>query len=171
MSETERTDKTQINQEASEKRSVVYAGFWIRFLAAIIDGIILGIIGGTIQAVFGGLVGVTFVAAPPQDPTTSAGLFAGLMGTAVILSIAVQIAYYVGLTGAYGATVGKMVLGLKVVDTNGQKIGFGKAALREIVGKWISGLVFGLGYLWVAFDEKKQGWHDKIAGTYVVKVR
>ena len=60
-------------------------------------------------------------------------------------------------------------MGLKVIDETGSNIGYGKSFLREIVGKIVSGLVFNLGYVWVAFDDKKQGWHDKIAGTYVVK--
>lgn len=145
-----------------------YAGFWIRLLALIIDGIILGVIGGVATAVFGGAALVSLPSEPTAETTS---IFAGLFGAMQFLIWAIQIAYFVGLTGVYGATVGKMVLGLKVVDTNGQKIGFGKAALREIIGKWISGLVFGLGYLWVAFDEKKQGWHDKIAGTIVIKTR
>ncbi|OGY26800.1 MAG: hypothetical protein A2Z11_02145 [Candidatus Woykebacteria bacterium RBG_16_43_9] len=148
-----------------------YAGFWIRLVAALIDGFILGIIGSIIQIIFGGAIGASILTTQSSDPTTNAGLFAGLLGTAVLLNIAIQIAYFVGLTGAYGATLGKMVFGLRVLDSNGQKISFEKAALREIIGKWVSGLVFGLGYLWVAFDNKKQGWHDKIASTYVVKIR
>ena len=148
-----------------------YAGFWIRLVAAFIAGMILGIIGFIIQAVFGGVFGVALLTGPQEPSPATAGLFAGIFGAMLFISIAIEIVYYVGLTGTYGATVGKMILGLKVVDTNGQKIGFGKAALREVVGKWISGLVFGLGYIWVAFDPKKQGWHDKLAGTYVVKTR
>lgn len=167
-------DRSQIKQNASENKSIEYVGFWIRVSAAIIDVIILGIIGGIIQLVivFSGLFGAGLLSQEPGEPSAAAGTLIIVTTLAMILVIiAIQIAYFVGLTGAYGATVGKMILGLKVVDTNGQKIGFGKVALREIVGKWISGLVLGLGYLWVAFDEKKQGWHDKIAGTVVVKTR
>jgi uncharacterized RDD family membrane protein YckC len=145
-----------------------YAGFWIRFLALLIDGVILGVVVGVITVAFGG---AAFVSAPNEPTAATTGVFAGLFGTMQLLIWAIDIVYFVGLTGTYGATLGKMMLGLRVVDTNGQKIGFGKAALREIIGKWISAFIFGLGYLWVAFDEKKQGWHDKIAGTFVVKVR
>jgi uncharacterized RDD family membrane protein YckC len=146
------------------------AGFWIRFLAAIIDGIILSIVGSVVNVVFGGAMGAATLT-QPSDSAATAGLLAGLFGIGMILSMVIQLGYYVILTGIYGATLGKMILGLRVVDTSGQKIGIGKAVLREIIGKFVSGLVFGLGYIWVAFDEKKQGWHDKIAGTYVVKVR
>ena len=57
------------------------------------------------------------------------------------------------------------------IDESGNNISIGKAILREVIGKWISGSVFDLGYIWVAFDEKRQGWHDKIAGTYVIKIK
>ncbi|HEX7455995.1 MAG TPA: RDD family protein, partial [Candidatus Nanoarchaeia archaeon] len=156
---------------AQTKVTGEYAGFWIRLLAAIIDGFILGIIGFIIMAIFGGLFGTAMVTAPEEPSVVTTSFLAGIFGTMQLLLWAIDIAYFVGLTGTYGATLGKMVLGLRVVGTNGQKISFGKAALREIIGKWISAIVFCLGYLWVAFDEKKQGWHDKIAGTYVVKVR
>lgn len=67
-----------------------------------------------------------------------------------------------------GATPGKMALGIKVVRTNGQNLNILQAFLREVVGKFISGFVFGLGYLWMLWDQNSQTWHDKIAGTYVV---
>ena len=81
-----------------------------------------------------------------------------------------QVFYFIYFT-AKGATLGKKVMGLKVIDESGNNISIGKAILREVIGKWISGAVFNLGYIWVAFDEKKQGWHDKIANTYVIKVK
>jgi len=68
-----------------------------------------------------------------------------------------------------GKTLGKFVLGMRVYKTDGTPAGFGTMLLREIVGKFISGLVFSLGYLWIIFDREHQGWHDKIAGTVVLK--
>jgi uncharacterized RDD family membrane protein YckC len=148
-----------------------YAGFWIRLVASIIDGFILGIVGGIVRAVFGGLFRTALLTQPSEPTAGTVGFIAGLFGTMTLILMAIDVAYYVGLTGTYGATLGKMILGLRVVDANGQKIGIPKAALREIVGKFVSGFAIGLGYLWVAFDEKKQGWHDKIAGTFVVKIK
>ena len=70
-----------------------------------------------------------------------------------------------------GKTPGKMLLGLQVVDQrNGAIPGFGRMFLREIVGRFLSGLLFGLGYLSAIFDKSGQAWHDKLAGTVVVKV-
>ena len=63
-----------------------------------------------------------------------------------------------------------MAVGIKVVDRQSNIPGLGPAALREVLGKIVSGIAFCIGFLWIAFDSNKQGWHDKIASTYVVKV-
>ena len=72
-------------------------------------------------------------------------------------------------TGMYGMTIGKRFFHLKVVREDGSKPGMGTAFLRESLGKFISSLVFSLGFLWVIWDKDKQGWHDKIAKTFVVQ--
>jgi uncharacterized RDD family membrane protein YckC len=74
------------------------------------------------------------------------------------------------MIGLRGQTLGKMVVGIRVVDARGEIPDLGRAALREIVGKWVSSLFLLLGFVWVLFDPRKQGWHDKIAGTYAVRV-
>lgn len=68
-----------------------------------------------------------------------------------------------------GTTPGKSLLGMRVVKEAGPAAGFGTMLLRETIGKWISGLIFSLGYLWILFDKDRQGWHDKLASTYVVQ--
>lgn len=69
-----------------------------------------------------------------------------------------------------GLTPGKKLLGLQVVEQNtGRVPGFGKMFLREIVGRILSGLFLGLGYFWALFDKNGQAWHDKLAGTVVLK--
>jgi uncharacterized RDD family membrane protein YckC len=80
---------------------------------------------------------------------------------------AVSIAYFTYFHGTAGRTPGKMLLGLQVISTEGAPISFGIAFLRA-VGYLVSGALFNLGFVWVAFDKKKQGWHDKIAGTVVI---
>lgn len=67
-----------------------------------------------------------------------------------------------------GATIGKKLMKIQVVDTNYQPVSLWKAFLREVIGKFISGLIFSLGYIWAIWDKDRQAWHDKIAGTYVV---
>lgn len=79
------------------------------------------------------------------------------------------IVYSTIFTWRSGATIGKRFLKLKVVDMEYKPVGFWKALLRESIGKIISSL-FNLGYLWVLIDKRKQGWHDKLARTLVVKL-
>lgn len=69
-----------------------------------------------------------------------------------------------------GMTPGKRVLGEQVVTSQGANMGFWRMVFREVIGKFISGLFFGLGYFWAIWDKNSQAWHDKIAGTVVVRV-
>ncbi len=76
--------------------------------------------------------------------------------------------YFVLFTGIKGQTPGKWVAGIIVVDRDGRTPGAGVAIPREMVGKFISTAALGFGLIWLVFDGKHQGWHDKIAGTFVV---
>lgn len=71
-----------------------------------------------------------------------------------------------------GFTPGKKLLGLQVINQQtGENPGFGKMFLREVIGRFLSALFFGIGYFWALFDKNSQAWHDKLAGTVVVKTR
>lgn len=92
----------------------------------------------------------------------------GALG-AVVLPL-VYIVWFLSLL-RQGLTPGKKVMGLQVVDQQtGQIPGFGKMFVREVVGRFISGLFLGLGYFWAIFDKSGQAWHDKIASTVVLKL-
>ena len=131
-----------------------YGGFWIRVVAYIIDGVIIGVVAGIIDAILH--INLT----DPQNPSYGAGF-----GVNLVLSFA----YFVGMWSYQGATLGQRIFKLKVVDANtGQPIAFGKAAVRWI-GLLLSFLVCFVGVIWVAFDARKQGWMDKIAGTLVIQ--
>ncbi len=127
--------------------TVEYMGFWIRFAAALIDGVILFIISSIL------IIPLRFI-----------------YGPAIVFDIFLFWLYYWLFTGLKGQTPGKMAVGIKVVNYQGDIPGLGSAALREILGKVISTIVLCIGFFWVAGDRQKQGWHDKIASTYVVKV-
>lgn len=73
-------------------------------------------------------------------------------------------------SSVWQATLGKMLFDMKVVDENFQRISPIKALVRYFAS-WLSRAIFCLGYLWVLWDSKKQSWHDKIAGTYVVNTK
>ncbi|KKQ59381.1 MAG: RDD domain protein, partial [Candidatus Daviesbacteria bacterium GW2011_GWA2_38_17] len=87
-----------------------------------------------------------------------------------LAQLVLAIGYYVWFQSRTGQTLGKKVMKIKVVNATGATPSLGTFALREILGKLASGLILGIGYLMVAWDSKKQGLHDKIASTYVVRV-
>jgi len=82
----------------------------------------------------------------------------------------VGVAYHAGFIAASGGTPGKLLLGLRVRQVNGEAPGFGMGILRYF-GYWVNGLTFGIGFLMVAFTAEKRGLHDNIAGTIVVRER
>ncbi len=142
-----------------------YAGFWIRLVAYLIDVVILAGAYWVFNAIWGlasgkGMVGGT-------DP------FAMVTGTfwlvGIIVFFLIGIAYLVCFWAWRGQTPGKMVMRIKIIRTDGSEMGWGIAVLRYL-GYVISGLLFFLGYFWVAFDVGKQGIHDKIADTCVVRL-
>ena len=85
----------------------------------------------------------------------------GLLGAAIVVWALVVM--------AGGQNLGHLFLGLQVVDHRGEPVGFWRMVFREVIGKLISGLVCSLGYLWVAIDKDRRGWHDMMGNTYVVK--
>lgn len=141
-----------------------YGGFWIRLMAYLIDGILLNVVFWILALI----VGVQLIPADPArvDP---AQLMAE-MGKFQIAALIVTWLYFALMESSpRGATVGKMVCGLRVVDAQGNRISFGRATGR-FFAKFISAMILMIGYLMVAFTEKKRGLHDIIAGTLVVKV-
>ena len=86
------------------------------------------------------------------------------------LSLVIYFSYFWLSSYFYGATIGKKLFDLRVVDDKtGKKLTLGQAFIREVVGRFVSAVVFALGFIWILFDEKRQGWHDKIANTIVVQ--
>ena len=88
--------------------------------------------------------------------------------TSAIIDVFVFFGYFVFTTGIFGRTLGKWVAGIKVVDAEGNSPGVAVAIPREMAGRFVAVVVLGIGLIWIAYDSRRQGWHDKIAGTYVV---
>ena len=111
-----------------------------------------------------------------SDESRPRSVITGVVGTVIdlvvgttILGSIFSIIYYVLLTGLRGQTLGKMALGIQVVDAQGNVPGIWRAILREVIGKVISTILIFLGFLWVIWDRRKRGWHDYIGGTFVVR--
>jgi uncharacterized RDD family membrane protein YckC len=150
-----------------------YGGFWIRFAAYLIDAALLNV----------PLYAVLFALFAPQLVHIScnnyspiygngyfcSGTFTGFFWLGVVAVQVVHAVYFVLMWSLSGSTLGQKPFGLRVVDEkNGARISLRKGALR-FLGYIVSGLVFNLGYMWAGWDPRKQGWHDKIAGTLVVR--
>lgn len=134
-----------------------YAGFWKRFAASIIDGIIVLVSNFLIGFVFGFIL----VASKTLDLEDME-----ILGN--IIGIVTNWLYFsVMESSPTQATLGKIALGIKVTDLNGERISFGNATGRHF-GKVISACIFLIGFLMVGFTEKKQGLHDMMAGCLVV---
>lgn len=145
----------------------VMASFFERLLAVIIDGVIIMIFSFIIGLVLGLLL------IPFSGTSLEFTKFSGNSSTSTLsnwLSIAISFIYAGYFLTKKGATPGKQAMKIRVVKVEGfRNITWLEAFLREVLGKVLSGLVILLGYIWYFFDDKKQTWHDKIAGTYVVK--
>ena len=134
-----------------------YVGFWLRVVAAIIDSILVSFL---IYPLMYLLLG---------SEQLASGQVGGLTGFALnfVLPAVAIVAFWVYKS----ATPGKMVVGARIVDART----LGSASTGQLIGRYlayyVSILGLMLGFLWVAFDRRKQGWHDKLAGTVVIKAQ
>jgi uncharacterized RDD family membrane protein YckC len=123
------------------------AGFWIRIGALLIDVILVAVVIGVAR----GLLPSALHVQPP--------------GVVVLLAI-----YGAILWKVKGTTIGGIICGLRIVRTDGRELDWPTAVVRAL-GCFLSAIVVFLGFIWVAIDDEKQSWHDKIAGTVVVYSR
>lgn len=149
-----------------------YAGFWIRFLALIIDGAILSVASIPLWMVFAGAVAALGVTHPvpgeEPDPRVALAVLP-IFGLFMLAVVGAGWLYEALMTSSSKqGTVGKMALGLKVTDTQGNRITFLRATARYFA-KWINGFTLYIGYIMAGFTDRKQGLHDMIASTYVIK--
>jgi uncharacterized RDD family membrane protein YckC len=169
---------TVIDTPQTKDTVVTYASFGARFVAMIIDYIIIGVLQGVVITPILAVMGLG-IASQAQgndlenlSDAEAIGLVGTMMagiGTTLIVVWSISLLYFAILESSKSqASVGKMALGIKVTDVNGDRLNFGKALLRS-VGKVISGMIMYIGYIMAAFTEKKQGLHDMIANTIVVK--
>ncbi len=150
-----------------------YAGFWKRFLAYIIDTIVLSVLSMILIIPFFIIVGIGAYGSESDygDGAGAAMLMAMLGGyflIAILLIMVVGWLYFALMeSSTKGATLGKMALGIKVTDLTGNKISFGRATGR-FFGKIISGLILYIGYIMAGFTQQKQALHDIMAGCLVI---
>jgi uncharacterized RDD family membrane protein YckC len=167
---------TTIDAPASVKTTLTYASFGARLVAMIIDYIIIGILQAIVITPMLAVMGIGIATQSNDFNNLSEEEAIGLAGSIIatvmstmIVVYCIAIFYFAIMESSKAqASVGKMALGIKVTDLEGERVSFGKAFLRSI-GKIVSGMIMYIGYIMAAFTEKRQGLHDMMASTLVVK--
>jgi len=178
----------RLKEGASLATAQEYGGFWIRFAAKFIDSLIVGIVVFVPIFVFAFLLGFNearssqgdFGASPPADSgSANQSIGAGtILGQPIMVAqafgfliqlgfVAAHVVYATLFLGKFGATPGKMVFKLKVVDANGGKISYGRAFGRSCA-EILSRVICLIGYIIAAFDDQKRALHDHMCSTRVI---
>ena len=131
-----------------------YCGFWRRFAANFLDGAILGMAYKLVNAVLLAITSLT--------GTAYLGFSDWMLCTIIFWT------YMIWFKGYKGATPGYNVFGIRIISINGTRVSI-KQIIVRVISSFFSAIPFGLGYIWIAVDANRQAWHDKIAGTYVIK--
>ncbi|MHB8395058.1 MAG: RDD family protein [Candidatus Dormibacteria bacterium] len=140
------------------------AGFWTRFLGFLVDGVIFYVVNSILAAIF-----------EPTATTVVGGVSittrTGPTGLVDVILLLLELGYFSWFWTNRGASLGQMLVGIRVVDSeSGAGLKGSQAAVRYL-GYILSGIPLLLGFIWAGFDPKKQGWMDKLAGTQVVRSR
>ena len=136
-----------------------YGGFWIRFVAVVVDALILWVVSMFYSAPL-----LVFVGFNPRD-TTRLLIAEGVL---ILLSFLVGVAYETFFVGRYGATPGKMICHLKVVRPDGSRLTYMRSMARHFA-KILDSFTFLIGYIIAAFDDEKRSLHDRICDTRVIR--
>lgn len=151
----EEQERNELPTSDSPSDEPLYAGFWVRFFANLIDAVIFGVV-FTVPVIL--IYGVEYI-----NGTQS---FHGVWD--MVFTYAAPFVATIGFWLRFSATPGKMVIGLEVVDAKTSM----KLSVKQAIVRYFayipSLLVFCLGFIWIAVDRQKKGWHDKLSGTAVV---
>ena len=149
----------KLREGVASAATLIYAGFWIRFAAVLLDGIILFVAGVVVQLLFA-----------PMTRSGRMDLMLMALGFEYLIGMIIGATYEGLFVSRLGATPGKMALDLKVVRPDGERLTYGRA-LGRYFGTMLSGLIVGIGYIMAAFDDEKRALHDRICDTRVIRVR
>ena len=149
---------------------VRYAGFWRRSVAYIIDELILGVFSFILLIPFFLMIGLSTFSNHEFEPESSVGLVFAMVSAyafALCLILLGKWLYYALMESKKGATLGKMAMGIRVTDMEGNQISFARGTGRYF-GKILSGLTLTIGYMMAGWTQQKQALHDILAGCLVV---
>jgi len=152
----------KLREGVLSQRRYQYGGFWIRFAAVVVDGIILWVVNLIPNLLVLGAIGFN-----RRNPRDFMGILAA-QGVLMLIYLAVSFVYETGFIGRFGATPGKMVCQLQVINADGSKVSYQKAAARY-GAKLINSFTLLIGYIMAAFDDEKRALHDRICDTRVIR--
>ena len=144
-------------------RSLNYAGFWIRFCASLVDGVIMLLFNGLATLLQITLMGGFQEYISGETSATDVGIIIVFW----LLNVAAGLTYETWLVGRFAATPGKMLLGLRVVRSDGSPVTY-KRAMGRFFASWLSQMTLFIGYIIAAFDDQKRTLHDHICDTRVI---
>ena len=150
---------------APPQLSVRYAGFWIRFVARVIDAVILAVVTTVLRAPLFLALGLSRAAV--LSPMLVPGMI-GVFVLSLMINTVVGVAYEAYFVSTRGATPGKMALGLKIVRAGGGGIS-PALAIGRYFSQLLSGIILGIGYIMAAFDAEKRSLHDRLCETRVIR--
>ncbi|MBV6496045.1 MAG: RDD family protein [Acidobacteria bacterium ACB1] len=143
-----------------------HASFGSRFLAFVVDDILIAIVATVFSAVISGLG--LLGSSHPDNPALVIGAWVSSL-VIMALSLLFQFLYFGYFLSKDGQSIGKKLLGIRVQKREGGNVSFLIGGLRGTIGYYISGFIFFLGYIWAFFDKNHEAWHDKLFGTTVVQ--
>lgn len=158
----------RLREGVSLSSDVVYADFGRRFMAKLIDGIILF----AINMLLGAILGVVLIGSVSRaNPGASPGMVIFLQVLIQLAGIAFSLGYAIFFIRKYDATPGKKALGLRLVRADGSKLSKGRIVGRYFA-EWLSSMTLMIGYLMASFDkEQRRALHDRVVDTRVIDVR
>jgi uncharacterized RDD family membrane protein YckC len=148
-------------EDAPQERTITVVGFGRRLLAAMLDSVVIFFF-SMLASTAAGVAGLVLGMYSPEAEEISERF---VVATGLIVSVLYYVVFW---AKSEGQTLGNFTFMMRIVGTNGQPIGWGRALVRYF-GYYVSVLFLSIGFLWAAFDKRRQGWHDKIARTYVIE--
>jgi uncharacterized RDD family membrane protein YckC len=142
-----------------------YGGFWIRFVAVFLDGLLMQVVRIPIS-----LLVLGAAVSPLRTPTPNPEALTGAVLTLTGISMLIAVLYEATMIRYFGATLGKMAVGVKVLRTDGSGISWGISIARYFM-KIVSAFILAIGYIMAGFDEEKRALHDRVCDTRVVYKR
>ena len=164
----------KVREGLASEEDAQYCGFWIRFCARSLDGLILMAVTLPLSAINQVIIFKFYPVTGPGasleqfENTANLGTFLTIQAAFILVGLILTFAYEVYFGGRFGGTPGKLLLRMRIVRSDFSRLTYGRAAIR-FFGKMLSDLTMYIGYIMAGFDPQRRALHDYIADTRVIK--